>query len=637
VGDLLAYLRTLANPLDELALYGTLASPLVGVSSDGLALLARAAKASKRGVWETLRHAGEILPDERLPAADRDLLTGFRARLQAERSAASRRTISQLIERALDASGYVEYVLSLSWGERRLANVHKLLRVARRYEASEGRDLRGFLDHVTHQQDGLSGAEPDAPVADGESDAVRLMSIHAAKGLEFEVVCVADLGRAQNLGVPDLLVDGDRVGLRLARLDRPEATSTLGFEELCEERRREQAEEEERILYVAMTRARERLLLSGAVDLERWPEQKLGAPAISWLGPALVPELPASVQTVEPPVREWAVNASDGTRVRVGCRLSAPETVGTVLRLDGLPGDANTIATEEKKEVQQSSPLPGIAPSNLAWLDTLSYTALSELERCGYRYYLERVLGLAEKRASTRVEELRKDSRDGLEARMRGTIVHRLLESLDFARGEAPSEADVAKVARELGVRVSSRERKELAALLRMALNTDLAARLATTSHGARREYPFAFSLGPHEPLVTGVIDILAREPDGGLLIVDYKSDRVGAEEDLQAVVEREYAIQRMVYALAVLRDGAPRVEIVHWFLHRPGEPVGAGYTAADKPELEDRVAELAGRARTHTFIVSGDPHRGLCLTCPGRSGLCSWSDSDTLRERVGA
>jgi hypothetical protein len=195
----------------------------------------------------------------------------------------------------------------------------------------------------------------------------------------------------------------------------------------------------------------------------------------------------------------------------------------------------------------------------------------------------------------------------------------------------------VAKVARELGVRVQAREREELAALLRTALDTDLAARLAVASRGARREYPFAFSLGSDEPLVTGVIDILVRESDGGLLVVDYKSDRVGAEEDLRAVVEREYAIQRLVYALAVLSDGAPRVEIVHWFLHRPGEPISAGYVAADKPELEDRMAELTGRARTRTFIVSQDPHRGLCLTCPGRSGLCSWSDSDTLRERVGA
>ena len=79
--------------------------------------------------------------------------------------------------------------------------------------------------------------------------------------------------------MPELLVDGERIGLRLVRLDGAEAIAGLDYEELCEERKRAQAEEEDRILYVAMTRARERLLLSGAVDFERWPEQRQGAPA----------------------------------------------------------------------------------------------------------------------------------------------------------------------------------------------------------------------------------------------------------------------------------------------------------------------------------------------------------------------
>jgi ATP-dependent helicase/nuclease subunit A len=725
VGDLLAYLRTLANPLDELALYGTLASPLVGVSSDGLALLGRDAKASKRGVWETIERMGEELLEDRspagtdadagvdgvdaletlssqsaagssphadltlrLPAADRDRLVSFRSRLRAERAGAGRRTLSQLIERALDQSGYAGHVLTLSWPERRLANVHKLLRVARRYEAGEGRDLRGFLEHVAHHQEGLSGAEPDAPVAAGETEAVRLMSIHAAKGLEFDVVCVADLGRAQNLGVGDLLVDGDRIGLRLARLDGSAATPSLAWPELSEERRLAQAEEEDRILYVAMTRARERLLLSGAVDFERWPEQRLGAPTISWLGPALSPDLPASVQTLPPPIRELAVVASDGTSVRVGLRLNAPETAGTVLQLDGPPGaddgpphphptQTDTTAIEGGRAGDRLSAFPigtrggltgtedGQRPKLLALpgdagpLETLSYTSLTELSRCSYRFYLERVLGMPEQRPPVGAGGEARG--DGLEARVRGTIVHRLFESLDFLRSAAPSAEDVAQVARELDVRVASHEREELAALLRAALGTPLAARLATIASGVRREHPFALTLAaseaglprdpipveslaldsPTEPqpdgvLLTGVLDLLAREPDGGMLVVDYKSDRVVPGEDLREVVEREYSIQRLLYALAVLSDGAPRVEIVHWFLHRPAEPVGVVFAAEERPRLEDAVARLVRSARADSFAVSEDPHRGLCLTCPGRAGLCSWSDSMTLRERGG-
>jgi len=671
VGDLLAYLRTLANPLDELALYGTLASPLVGLSSDGLALLGHAAKASRRSLWETIERVGEESAEDRLPAFDRDRLVRFRACLRAERAAAPRRTLSQLIERALDQSGYAEHVLTLSWPERRLANMHKLLRVARRYEAGEGRDLRGFLDHVARQREGLGGAEPDAPVADGETDAVRLMSIHAAKGLEFGVVCVADLGRAQNLGVPDLLVDGDRVGLRLARLDGSAATPSLAWPELAEERRSAQAEEEDRILYVAMTRARERLLLSGAVDFERWPEQRLGAPAISWLGPALSAELPASVQTLDPPVRELAVGGSDAGDVRIALRLNAPETLGAVLRLDEPPsaGDrlrgapalgyaigagpasatpSNLVATAAptggQAERSSGTPVPvaGQAPTaaparpgerDRERPDTLSYTSLTELDRCSYRFYLERILNLPERRAPALA--LTEPHKEALDARVRGTIVHRLLESLDFLRSATPSADDVARVARELGVRVDLREREELAALLASALDTPLAARLRAAAHGARREHPFAFSLGPAEPLLTGVLDILAREPDGGLLVVDYKSDRVAPGEDLAATVEREYSIQRSLYALAVLADGAPRVEVVHWFLQRPSEPIAAVFTADDRRPLEDTIAQLVKDARARPFIVSENPHRGLCATCPGRSRLCSWSDSFTLRERA--
>jgi ATP-dependent exoDNAse (exonuclease V) beta subunit len=653
VGDLLCYLRTLANPLDELALYGTLASPLVGISSDGLALLGRAAKAGRRSVWETLAREGDELAQLRLPAVDRERLVAFRARLLAERAAAGWRGIPQLIGRPRDQSGYAAHGRTLSGGERRLANVHKLLRVARRHEASEGRDLRGFLDHVAHHQDGLSGAEPDAPVAGGETDAVRLMSIHAAKGLEFDVVCVADLGRAQNLGVGDLLVDGDRVGLRLARLDGSEATPSLAWTELAEERREAQAEEEDRILYVAMTRARERLLLSGAVDLERWPEPRLGAPTISWLGPALSAELPASVQTLHPPIRELTAATSDGTSVRVGLRLNAPETADAVLRLDGhpcedargpdphsTPAGADAIAGGVGKADDRRAP-----PGDPARLDTFSYTSLSELSRCSYRFYLERVLGLPEQRPPA-VESASTDAGgasrgEGLEARVRGTIVHRLLESLDFLPAAAPTAEDVARVARELGVRVALDEREELAALLRAALDTPLAARLAAIAPGARREHPFAFSLPAVEPrldgmLLTGVLDLLAREPDGGVLVVDYKSDRVAPGEDLAALVGREYSIQRLLYALAVLSSGAPRVEIVHWFLHRPTEPIGAVFAAEERPRLQDAVGQLVRSARSRSFAVSEDPHRGLCLTCPGRSGLCSWSDSMTLRERGG-
>src|SRR5208282_5988456 len=89
----------------------------------------------------------------RMGAADRAALAAFRERFERERRTATMRSISEVIERAIDASDYRAHLLSLDWGERRLANVHKLLRLAQRFEASEGRDLRAFLDHAARLKD----------------------------------------------------------------------------------------------------------------------------------------------------------------------------------------------------------------------------------------------------------------------------------------------------------------------------------------------------------------------------------------------------------------------------------------------------------------------------------------------------
>jgi ATP-dependent exoDNAse (exonuclease V) beta subunit len=674
IGDLISYLRALANPLDEASVYAALASPLAGCSKDCLALLAGAARSGRTGVWQAAEAAcgGEEGSIE-LAASDEAALGDFCALLRAERANASRRTIPQLIERAIEASGYREHVLGLDWGERRLANVHKLLRLARRFEASEGRDLRAFLDHVSYLQDAVA-SEPDAPVEGVEPDAVRLMSIHAAKGLEFPVVCVADLGRQPNTQTPDLLVDGERVGLRLVRLDGAGSRPALYYEELSSERRAREAQEEDRILYVAMTRARERMLLSGAVDFERWPTARQAPSAISWLGPALAADLPALAESGAPgPHDLQIVGAGAGATTTVRCLLSSPATVGAVLDVERLeraadsardqvesdgqnPAGEQPVAGGQAPEGEQLSLLaldaplavprtqqptvdtiatkvqkresPPRAPSTPAPPARLSYTSLTELERCGYRYYLERVVGLPEDHAAARAER----PPAGMEARARGTLIHRLLETLDFARPDPLKREQVTKAASELGMRLSEGEREEIASLIDAARTAAPAARVAGAAT-VRREHPFAFSLAAEQPLIVGVIDLLAQERDGCVLVLDYKSDRVGPEVDLGALAEREYGIQRLLYALAVLREGARSVEIVHWFLERPNEWVAARFQAAERSALEERVRALLAAANRRGFAVSATPHRGLCLTCPARAGLCSWDEDRTLRE----
>ncbi|MCW3020556.1 MAG: family ATPase, partial [Solirubrobacterales bacterium] len=276
-----------------------------------------------------------------------------------------------------------------------------------------------------------------------------------------------------------------------------------------------------------------------------------------------------------------------------------------------------------------AAPGPGGVALAPALPATLSYTSLTELERCGYRYYLERVLGMPEERAAAAGAA----APGGLEARARGVLVHRLMESWEFSGGAPPDADRVGAVGRELGVESTPREREDLVRLLARALDGPLSRRIAAARR-LRREHPFAFSLGEGAPLVTGVIDLLCDEPDGTALIVDYKSDRLDPDADPEELVASDYAVQRLLYALAVLREGAVVAEVVHWFLERPDEPAVARYTLAELAALEDELDRRLAIASSEPFAVSPRPHRALCLTCPGRGTLCSWSESDTLRER---
>ena len=124
---------------------------------------------------------------------------------------------------------------------------------------------------------------------------------------------------------------------------------------------------------------------------------------------------------------------------------------------------------------------------------------------------------------------------------------------------------------------------------------------------------------------------MIAREPGGLTLVVDYKTDRLDGA-DPQTLADAAYGTQRLVYALAALRAGAERVEVVHTFLELPQRPAVADFTREQMPALEAALGAQADGVLRREFAVTDAPHRGLCDGCPAEGGLCSWPLEMTRR-----
>ena len=648
VGDLRAYLAALANPLDELALTNLLASPLAGISLGCVAAVSRRAARMGRDPWWALEQA--FLPGgdgsdglaDGLPAEDRERLVEFVTRFVRERAEAPRLALETVIDRAVTESGYDRVVLAMPGGDRRLANVRKLMRIARRFEAAEGRDLRRFIDHLDEREE-LRAHEGEAPVeGEARTPAVRLMTIHAAKGLEFPVVCVADLGRpmrGSDDGGIQVAEDG-RVGLRLASLSG-ESRGALEWERLKEEQDARAEEEERRIFYVAMTRAEEHLVLSGATDLVKWPEPRPLREPLDWIWRAVAPGAKDGV--VDPSVSVVCLTTDTVDELLPVCDRRAPAPVQS-------PSGVRSQARSESPP-RGSARAPGPALP----VARLSYSSLESYRRCGYRFYLERVarLGSLDRPAITgrsRAAEAQAaeegqlvlaldDARPvappdgGITPLLRGTIVHQLLERIDMREPALPDAEAIERTLRGHRAPVDAGEIARISSLVDGFLRSPLRERIAAAER-IRTELAFAFELPAADRppvLVNGVVDVHAEERDG-LLIVDYKTDPLDGQEPA-AIVERGYTTQRLVYALAGLRTGAERVEVAYSLLEAPDRPVAATFVPADRERLEDDLTALAAGVLGGDFRPTGTPHRELCFTCPGRPALCSWGPDMTLRD----
>lgn len=301
VGDMLSVLELIDNSRNDIALAGFLRSPLSGWTNveDRLLQVRLAYPTRAAPCFHQALSVYATNQKDDLATLIRETLD----RLDAWRSASRTKPVAELIWMILQDTSYLAYVSGLPDGPQRVANVLHLHERAQQFEGFQRPTVRRFLEFLSSIEDeGDLGMPAAAGVA---QNAVRIMSIHKSKGLEFPVVVVPDLGRGHNLRDADtrLLMD-ESVGVAARVVDAEKEVhyaslaSTLAHHEI----RRKQIAEELRVLYVAGTRAKEHLILIGTAKedcQQEWDEYAASAsgpmPAgdvqsagsmLDWVGPA---------------------------------------------------------------------------------------------------------------------------------------------------------------------------------------------------------------------------------------------------------------------------------------------------------------------------------------------------------------
>jgi ATP-dependent helicase/nuclease subunit A len=543
------------------------------------------------------------LPDA-LSVHDDRRVRAFKQRYERLVAASARLSLERLCDEIVAAHDYDLAVLARWDGKRRYANLRKLMRLARSYEELRGPDIEGFVGFL-RDQEAVGAAQLEAVSEEEGSGAVRLLTIHAAKGLEFKVVIVADAGRDTG-GAPsadEILVRPDgRFGFRV--ID-PVSGKRRGVFEYEAVRAAEQAEDEAerlRLYYVAMTRAIDRLIVSGAIDPEQTRDRRT---PIGWV----LDRLAAfdDVETAE------GVHELERGEARFLLRIDRfRPVVAAIAEESPVVVEAGQLALFAEVPVGAAAPgyrLPELVPPPVPPLHkvrSLSYSSLALFERCGYRYYAERIANLQPERATVA-------GGTGLAATEIGDAVHRLLELVDL---NAPARPDI-ELVRGWYATVSDEELERITAFVDAYCASELAQRIALLP-GVAPERPFAFE---HDGvLLHGRLDVLWRDGPRAL-VLDYKTNQIG-ESTPEEIVESDYTLQRLVYALACFRAGAEEVEIVYQFLERPEGVVTTTFVRSQLPELEAALSEAIARIDAGEFTPT--PSEFTCSGCPALDVVCA-------------
>jgi len=562
---LLSLLAVIDNPRQDIPLAAVLRSPLFGFSDDQLAAIRLD---HREGDFYTALAAAAAAGDSLGQEA-----RSFLRLLEKWRYLAGMERVDRLLLAIYQDTGAERLFAALENGGRRLLGLRQLYNEAHQYDESGYAGLFRFIRLLADSREqGFS--RPALPEA-GEADAVRILSIHKSKGLEFPVVVAAALNSHYNFQdeYADLIWERSLgLGARIVDTERRSKYPTLSHVAVAQKMRDQALAEELRVLYVALTRARERLILTGAsprmsrVLLEQG--RRLG-------GDVTGPKLPLYVTATAQKPLDWLIPAllrhQDGAALREAAGLSGLPLLrdgsrwqirlwqrrelesGTEQAVCPVPPQVDDALRQQVRQALSFS-YPGreLCDAPVKW-------TVSDLNRerltpeAGAETAVLPVLADMEAPEAGAEGAATADSgfRQQAAAR-RGTLYHLLLQHLDPARS---GPAELRELAQTLisqgllsGEELASISVDHVAAFCRSPLGRRLAA-----STRLLREIPFTLALEPADPggvIIQGMLDAAFREPDGWVLL-DYKTGGRGKSDgELRSL----YQGQLDYYALAIAR-----------------------------------------------------------------------------------
>jgi ATP-dependent helicase/nuclease subunit A len=590
VSIMLSLLQIIDNPYQDIPFAAVLRSPIVGLDEEQLAQIRIHSK--KGSFYEAAKQFVELREQERPYVHEK--LDRFLRQFEQWRTIARQGTLSELIWQLYRDTRFYDFVGGLPGGKQRQANLRALYDRAKQYEATSFRGLFRFLRFIERMRD--RGDDLGAARALGEQeDVVRLMTIHSSKGLEFPIVFVAGLGKPFNKMdiMNGYLLDKD-YGFASPYIHPDKRISYPSLPQLALKRKKwmELIAEEMRILYVALTRAKEKLILVGSLkkaekSLQSWKhalqtsswllndyDRAKANCYLDWIGPALVRHLDGRILIQEDAIgladeirqhpSKWQVQLVNKQQFNDTGKQEQEDAVHwETLVQNGKPIDVTSlwkndiytrmewqythVAATKHRSKQSVSEIKRL----FEWKDELGSDQWKQ-RKMKQKAIFKRPLFLQEKK---------------LTPAEKGTAMHVVMQHISLS--EQPTISSIEDLLYDLVRReILSEEQKAVIDPYQILafFNTEIGKRILQADH-VLREIPFSFGVpatdiypdwqGDSETiLVQGVIDCLIKEKDQ-LILLDYKTDAItdrflGGFAEAKPILQKRYETQIALYAQAV-------------------------------------------------------------------------------------